>query len=83
MKFTDIHNRFFNTQSGAFSVVTEVEYDDSQVTATKYEYEIFLDFFGEENIHRGRVSNDREKSKKVFLLYPEMKPVESHIPKTQ
>lgn len=84
MKFTDLHNRFFNTQTGAFSKVTEVEYDDSQVTATKDEYEIFLDFFGEENIHRGRVSDDREKSKKAFLLYPEMKPIELNLvfPKT-
>lgn len=83
MKFTDLHNRFFNTQTGAFSKVTEVEYDDSQVTATKDEYEIFLDSLVKKHSSR-RVSDDREKSKKAFLLYPEMKPIELNLvfPKT-
>lgn len=79
MKFTDIHNRFFNTSNGAFSKVTAREYDDSQVTATKDEYEIIIDSFGEENIHRGPKSADPERSKKVFLLYPDMKPIELNL----
>lgn len=79
MKFTDIHNRFFGTQAGAFSKITGDETKKSQVTATKDEYEVLINFFGKENIHRGPKSANLEQSKKVFLLYPEMKPIELNL----
>lgn len=77
MKFDEIHNRFFNTQTGAFSVVTSRENYDSQITVTTEEKDIILDYFGEENIHRGGARS--APSKKVFLLYPQMKHIELNL----
>lgn len=77
MKFNEIHNRFFNTQEGAFSLVTARENYDSQITVTKEEKEIIVDFFGEENIHRGGAKT--APSKKAFILYPEMEPIELNL----
>lgn len=79
MKFSEIHNEFFNTERGAFSLVTKRENFDSQITVTKEEKEIILDFFGIDNIHRGNKSSDPIQSLKDFLLYPEMEPIKLNL----
>lgn len=79
MRFSEIHKEFFDTENGAYSVVTERENFDSQITVTKEEKEIILDFFGVENIHKGNKTSDPEGSKKDFLLYPEMEPIQLNL----
>ena len=69
MKFTNAHKSYFNADEGAFSIITEREYYDSQLTFTDIENEIALSFFGVENIHRGKVSDNRELSSKAFRLF--------------
>ncbi|MEX0314486.1 MAG: ATP-binding protein [Allomuricauda sp.] len=79
MKFKDIHNVFFGTKTGAFSTVTERENFDSQITVTRDEKKIILDFFGSENILKGSKSNNPELAIKTFLLYPEMIPISLNL----
>jgi 5-methylcytosine-specific restriction protein A len=69
MRFEIYHNRFFNAVTGAFSRVTQREYDDSQITLTDVEAEIVLEYFGRGKIHRGNVGSNKLLSKKVFKLY--------------
>ncbi|MEX0597469.1 MAG: HNH endonuclease [Candidatus Paceibacterota bacterium] len=69
MKFSNHHRGYFNADKGAFSVITERENFDSQLTFTDVEAEIILDFFSEGNIHRGRVSDNPKLSKKAFKLF--------------
>lgn len=85
MKFSESHLEFFDTKSGAFSIVTERENFDSQITITKEEKEIILNYFGSESIHRGNKSSDPIGSLKEFLLYPEMDPIKLNLvyPKTE
>ena len=60
----------FGTKMGSYSVVTEREYYDSQITATDVEADLLVNFFGADNITIGNVSSNRKLSKKEFLLYP-------------
>jgi len=69
MKFSNRHNEYFDSKKGAFSVVTERENFDSQLTFTDTEAEIVLNFFGEANITRGGVKNDPELSSKKFKKF--------------
>lgn len=75
MKFEAIHKRFFNCDFGAFSEVTERENYDSQVTVTRDEKRIIIDYFGEENILRGSKSLNPKLAAKEFFLYPNMQPI--------
>lgn len=75
MDFLEIHKTFFETEVGAFSEVTERENYDSQITVTKEEKKIILNYFGAENIHKGNKSSDPEKASKEFLLYPDYTPI--------
>lgn len=70
MEFDELQKKYFSTEVGAFSKVTEREYFDSQVTLSGIEADIVIDYFGKENVHVGAVQNDKEKSLKSFLLYP-------------
>lgn len=79
MKFNESHLEFFDTKLGAFSVVTERENFDSQITVTREEKEIILNYFGSESIHRGNKSSDPIGSLKEFLLYPEMDPIKLNL----
>lgn len=79
MKFNKLHNEFFNTENGAYSVVTERENFDSQITVTREEKEIILNFFGCDNIHKGNKSSNPIGSLKDFLLYPEMDPIKLNL----
>lgn len=69
MKFSNQHLEFFNAEKGAFSVITEREYFDSQITFTDAEAEIVLEYFSKRKIHRGAVSYNPELSKKAFKLF--------------
>jgi len=79
MEFNAFHKSYFSAYIGAFSKVTEREFIDSQVTLTGLEADIVIDHFGEENIQLGKVQNDKEKSLKKFLLYPDLKPLSLNV----
>lgn len=67
MEFKPFHKDFFKAINGAYSIVTERENYDSQITLTDIEAEIVINYFGVQNIHVGRV--DRIKSLKNFISY--------------
>jgi 5-methylcytosine-specific restriction enzyme A len=75
MKFGKNQNLKFNTDSGSYSLVTEREHFDSQITATDYEADLLETFFGESAIHTGNVRSDPTKSAKNFKLYPSGKAI--------
>ena len=79
MDFKDIHKVFFNTQTGAFSKVTNRENLDSQITVTKSEKNIILKYFGIDNIQQGSSSSNKELSAKEFFLYPDFKPIKLNL----
>lgn len=72
MRFKDIHRQFFNAVDGAFSVVTDREIFDSQITVTGEEAKLLTEYFERagEPILIGNVSSCREKAMKQFRLYP-------------
>ena len=73
MKFDDNHKEFFDCKDGAYSIVTDREYDDSQITLDKDEKKLFIDFFGSSNILHGNRALNPELALKQFLLYPSFK----------
>lgn len=70
MKFNSPQFENFGTYDGTYSVVTEREHYDSQITATDDETILLNNFFGLENIHIGRVNSDRDQARQRFRLYP-------------
>lgn len=60
----------FGTLQGTYSIVTDTENKDSQITLTDYETEMVISHYGIENIHKGNVKSNIELSKKPFRLYP-------------
>lgn len=84
MRFDKIHNRFFTSYSGAYSVLTAREYADSQLTLADDEYKLANYFFGG-RIHCGPVRDDPEGARKPFRLYPMGKCIELNLiyPKPQ
>jgi len=72
MEFQSIHKTFFNSISGSFSEVTDRENYDSQITVTKGEKKIILDYFGKSTILQGNKTSNPKKASKEFLLYPDM-----------
>jgi predicted HNH restriction endonuclease len=60
----------FGTTQGAYSIVTDREHYDSQVTLTDYEAELLISHFGKDNLHVGNVKSNKALSAKVFRLYP-------------
>ncbi len=71
MRFGKSQHIKFNSETGAYSVVTPRENYDSQITATDEEANLLLSFFGKENIQIGNVKSNPEKAKQAFYLYPE------------
>ncbi len=71
MRFGKSQNIKFNSNNGAYSVVTSREHHDSQITATDEESNLLLSFFGKENIQVGNVKSNPEKAQQTFYLYPE------------
>jgi len=70
MRFGFVQKEKFAAIDGAYSLVTQTEYEDSQITATDAEAEILISAFGKDNIHVGNVGSGREASRKEFRLYP-------------
>lgn len=70
MRFGRAQRMKFKTKNGAYSVVTDRENYDSQITLTDYEADMAISYFGINNIHVGPVRSNRSLSLKTFLLYP-------------
>jgi 5-methylcytosine-specific restriction endonuclease McrA len=71
MKFGKNQTLKFGTEQGSYSLVTDREYFDSQITTTDSEAELLLSFFDKDNIHVGKVKDDKAKAAKPFKLYPQ------------
>jgi hypothetical protein len=68
MKFGAIQKIKFGTDAGTYSMVTEREEFDSQITLTDYETELAVGHFGE-TILRGPVKSNPEQALKTFYLH--------------
>ena len=79
MQFQLFHNKFFKAITGSYSVVTEREEFDSQITLTDVESEMIIDFFTRPNIQVGNVNSNKIKSQKTFLLYPTFTPISLNL----
>src|ERR1700749_1593699 len=79
MKFEEVHKKYFDTQEGAFSEVTDRENHDSQITLDKDEKPLFVKVFGSSNILHGNRTLNPKLASKEFLLYPSMKPVNLNL----
>lgn len=70
-RFNQNLNQFFESRSGAYSVVTQREFYDSQITVTSFEKKLFLKYL--KNIPRGSVislTKQGVSSAFPFRLYP-------------
>ena len=79
MQFGKVQSSRFGTTMGAYSVVTEREHFDSQITLTDFEAELLLTFFGKENIHVGKVQSNKSLSAKKFRLFPNGEETELNV----
>lgn len=72
MKFGLVQTDRFNAIGGSYSIVTDRELYDSQITATDAETTLLETYFRSrgETIYRGNVASNRTASKKTFRLYP-------------
>lgn len=79
MQFGKVQAKKFGTSCGTYSIVTDREYYDSQITLTDYEADMVIDHFGRRQIHVGNVNSNPILSKKKFLLYPNGNPVHLNV----
>lgn len=79
MKFKSIHKQYFNASEGTYSIVTERENFDSQITITGSEADLVIKYFGNDELHVGKVSLNPDLSTKKFLLYPRFKEVNLNV----
>ncbi|WNM57486.1 HNH endonuclease [Candidatus Nitrospira allomarina] len=79
MRFGAVQKINLGTSDGAYSLVTEREHVDSQITLTDYEAEIVLSHFGKDNIHVGNVQSNKFLSSKLFRLFPSGKPIKLNV----
>jgi 5-methylcytosine-specific restriction enzyme A len=79
MEFQLFQSKFFNAIKGSYSLVTEREEYDSQITLTDAEAEMVIDYFKRHNIHVGNVRSNKIKSSKEFLLYPSFKIIKLNL----
>ena len=79
MEFQLFHEKFFNAYGGAYSIVTDREEYDSQITLTDAEAEMVINFFGRNNINIGNVASNKLKSQKTFLLYPNLNQIKLNL----
>ena len=72
MKFGVVQTDRFNALGGSYSIVTDRELYDSQITATDAETILLESYFRSigETIYRGNVASNRTAAKKKFRLYP-------------
>lgn len=70
MRFGKAQEQIFSSNDGAYSIVTERENFDSQITLTDYEAELVINHFGQNNLHSGNVQSNKALASKPFRLYP-------------
>lgn len=72
MEFNIVQKMTFNARRGSYSIVTERELYDSQITATDAEAELLASYFSKrgESIYTGNVRSSRGASGKIFKLFP-------------
>jgi 5-methylcytosine-specific restriction enzyme A len=71
MRFGKIQGGRFGTEYGAYSIVTDRENYDSQITLADHEAEIVVTHFGQQNLHVGNVNSDKTLAAKTFYLFPD------------
>ena len=79
MQFGKPQHQRFKTSTGAYSVVTDRENYDSQITLTDYEADLVLTYFGKENIHIGNVQSNPTLSAKQFRLFPDGRTINLNV----
>jgi 5-methylcytosine-specific restriction enzyme A len=70
MKFGVSQKFKFGSEVGSYSIVTEREHYDSQITATDFETNLLIDYFGRENIWIGNVTSNKAAAQQKFKKYP-------------
>ena len=68
----------FGADTGAYSIVTEREYSDSQITLADHESSMLVDFY-RGNIRSGNVRSDPGLAAKIFRRYPDGAPVQLNL----
>ena len=71
MQFGKVQVKKFGASSGSYSIVTDREHYDSQITLTDHEADLVIGHFERSNLHVGNVSSNPTLSKKKFRLYPD------------
>ena len=79
MQFGAIQVKKFGTSTGAYSVVTNREHYDSQITLTDYEAEMVISHFGRNQINVGNVQSNKTLSLKQFHLFPSGKTINLNV----
>ena len=79
MRFGKNQEIRFGTTNGAYSLVTDREHYDSQITLTDYEAELVVGHFGANNIHVGRVQLNPQTAAKPFRHYPDGTSIELNL----
>ncbi len=70
MQFGKVQIEKFKAPTGAYSIITDREFYDSQITATDSESDILQHHFKKENIHTGPKKSNPDLARKRFRLYP-------------
>jgi 5-methylcytosine-specific restriction enzyme A len=79
MRFGKMQERRFGTDNGAYSVVTDREHYDSQITLTDYEAELVISHFGRVNLLVGPVGSNRALASKILRRYPSGETIKLNI----
>ena len=79
MQFGKVQVNKFGTSSGSYSIVTDREHYDSQITLTDYEADLVITHFGRHNLHVGNVKSNPTLSIKKFHLFPKGKIVHLNV----
>lgn len=79
MKFGRMQEIKFGTFNGTYSVVTDRENFDSQITLTDYESEMIISHFGKAQLHVGNVRSNESLSAKSFCLFPSGKKISLNV----
>lgn len=69
MQFGPGQKKRFNCSDGAYSIITDREYEDSQITLADHEARIVLSHFGESTILRGSVQSNPQLAAKEFAVF--------------
>lgn len=69
MRFGPVQKDYFLALDGAYSIVTEREVYDSQITLTGEEVDVVAGYFGPSGIHQGNVRSNPKAALKLFSLF--------------